>query len=111
MSETVLALKDVGLTLQGNAGPVEILKGISLNVTAGTSVGLVGPSGSGKSSLLMLMGGLERATSGKIAALGQDLTGMDEDQLRIALRGIFLGSGNGDLPGDRLRAVTQRTGR
>jgi putative ABC transport system ATP-binding protein len=35
MSNTVLALKDVGLTLQGNAGPVEILKGISLNVTQG----------------------------------------------------------------------------
>ena len=87
MSNTVLALKDVGLTLQGNAGPVEILKGISLNVTQGESLGLVGPSGSGKSSLLMLMGGLERATSGQIAALGQDLTGMDEDQLARFRRG------------------------
>ena len=80
-------MKDVGLTLQGNAGPVEILKGISLNVTQGESLGLVGPSGSGKSSLLMLMGGLERATSGQIAALGQDLTGMDEDQLARFRRG------------------------
>jgi putative ABC transport system ATP-binding protein len=66
---------------------VEILKGISLNVTQGESLGLVGPSGSGKSSLLMLMGGLERATSGQIAALGQDLTGMDEDQLARFRRG------------------------
>ncbi len=87
MSNTVLALKDVGLTLQGNAGLVEILKGISLNVTQGESVGLVGPSGSGKSSLLMLMGGLERATAGQITALDQDLTGMNEDQLARFRRG------------------------
>ena len=60
---TVLTLRDARLTLAGNAGPVDILKGISLEVHAGETVGLVGPSGSGKSSLLMLMGGLERAIS------------------------------------------------
>ena len=92
MSETVLArevlaLENVGLTLQGNAGPVEILKGISLKVTQGETVGLVGPSGSGKSSLLMLMGGLERATRGQVLALGSDLTGMDEDALARFRRG------------------------
>lgn len=65
----------------GNAGLVEILHGISLDIEQGESVGLIGPSGSGKSSLLMLMGGLERATSGRISALGQDLTAMDEDAL------------------------------
>jgi len=65
----------------GNAGLVEILHGISLDIEQGESVGLIGPSGSGKSSLLMLMGGLERATSGRISALGQDLTSMDEDAL------------------------------
>lgn len=87
MSNTVLALSDVGLTLQGNAGPVEILKGISLNVKQGESVGLVGPSGSGKSSLLMLMGGLERASAGQITVLGQDLTAMEEDGLARFRRG------------------------
>jgi putative ABC transport system ATP-binding protein len=87
MAETVLALKDVGLTLAGNAGPVEILKSISLNVTQGETVGLVGPSGSGKSSLLMLMGGLEQATMGRVEAMGQDLTGMNEDALARFRRG------------------------
>ncbi|QCP88143.1 ATP-binding cassette domain-containing protein [Cereibacter sphaeroides] len=87
MSETILALRDARLTLAGNAGPVEILKGISLDVRRGETLGLVGPSGSGKSSLLMLMGGLERATDGTVTALGQDLTAMDEDQLARFRRG------------------------
>lgn len=77
----VLGLEGARLTLAGNAGPVEILKGITLSVARGESLGLVGPSGSGKSSLLMLMGGLERATSGRVSALGQDLTAMGEDAL------------------------------
>ncbi len=83
----VLSLNGVGLTLAGNAGPVEILRDISLTVTEGETVGLVGPSGSGKSSLLMLMGGLERASSGQVLALGQDLSGMDEDGLARFRRG------------------------
>jgi len=87
MAEPVLRLEDVGLTLRGNAGPVEILKGISLTVTGAETVGLVGPSGSGKSSLLMLMGGLERATSGRVQVQGQDLGGMDEDRLARFRRG------------------------
>ncbi len=81
MPETVLSLDDVRLTLEGNAGPVNILTGISMNVTAGECLGLVGPSGSGKSSLLMLMGGLEQATGGRVSVLGQDLGAMNEDAL------------------------------
>ncbi len=80
-SDPVLSLTDAKLTLDGNAGRVEILRGISLDVSRGETLGLIGPSGSGKSSLLMLMGGLERATGGRIDALGQDLTAMDEDAL------------------------------
>ena len=81
MTDPVLSLADARLTLPGNAGPVEILRGITLSVQKGETVGLVGPSGSGKSSLLMLMGGLERATGGQVRALGQDLTALDEDAL------------------------------
>ncbi|ARC87630.1 ABC transporter ATP-binding protein [Rhodovulum sp. MB263] len=81
MADPILSLSDVTLTLAGNAGPVEILHGISLDVAPGETLGLVGPSGSGKSSLLMLMGGLERASAGRVTALGRDLTAMNEDQL------------------------------
>ena len=81
MTDPALSLIDARLTLRGNAGPVDILRGITLSVVAGESVGLVGPSGSGKSSLLMLMGGLEQATGGEVRALGHDLTRMDEDAL------------------------------
>ncbi|MEF3048707.1 ABC transporter ATP-binding protein [Pseudotabrizicola sp. L79] len=87
MDQTVLALQGARLTLAGNAGPVEILKGIDLEVKRGETLGLIGPSGSGKSSLLMLMGGLERATGGSVIALGQDMTAMDEDQLARFRRG------------------------
>jgi putative ABC transport system ATP-binding protein len=81
MTDTVLSLQEARLTLQGNAGPVDILRGITLSVARGESVGLIGPSGSGKSSLLMLMGGLERATGGQVTALGHDLTALNEDAL------------------------------
>ncbi|MCO6363657.1 ATP-binding cassette domain-containing protein [Paracoccus sp. 08] len=81
--------------MQGNAGPVPILRGLSLQVERGETVGLVGPSGSGKSSLLMLMGGLERATGGLVQAMGQDLTALDEDALarfRLSHMGVVFQS-------------------
>lgn len=87
MTDPVLTLTNVGLTLAGNAGAVTILKDISLEVAQGESLGMIGPSGSGKSSLLMLMGGLERVTSGRIVALGSDLSGLDEDGLAKFRRG------------------------
>lgn len=87
MTDIVLSLADARLTLAGNAGPVEILHSITLDILRGESVGLVGPSGSGKSSLLMLMGGLERASSGQVLALGRDLTALGEDDLARFRRG------------------------
>ncbi|WP_170332255.1 ABC transporter ATP-binding protein [Ruegeria arenilitoris] len=81
MTTSVLELQNAALSLDGNAGRVKILHDINLTVAQGETLGLVGPSGSGKSSLLMLMGGLEQATGGKVAALGHDLTSMGEDEL------------------------------
>ncbi len=81
MTTPVIRLDDTRLTLSGNAGTVDILRGISLIVQKGETLGLVGPSGSGKSSLLMVMGGLERATGGTVSVLGNDLTTMSEDAL------------------------------
>ena len=81
MRTPIISLQNVSLTLKGNAGNVNIIKNISLNIDQGESVGLIGPSGSGKSSLLMLAGGLERASSGEIEILGQVITEMSEDRL------------------------------
>ncbi len=81
MTTPVLTLQDAALSLDGNAGRVDILHDITLTVSKGETLGLIGPSGSGKSSLLMLMGGLEQATGGRVTALGQDLTKMSEDAL------------------------------
>ena len=81
MSDIAFDLKDVRLNLSSKAGPVEILRGVDLTVAQGASLGIVGPSGSGKSSLLMIMGGLERATGGSVVAAGADLTTLGEDAL------------------------------
>ena len=75
----LLVLEDVSLTLPSAAGPVEILKGLDLRVAAGQRIALVGPSGSGKSSLIALAAGLERPTGGCVRLFGQDLGALDED--------------------------------
>jgi putative ABC transport system ATP-binding protein len=77
----IIDLDSVTLTLAGPAGPVNVLRGVSLQVAAGESVGLKGPSGAGKSSLMMVIAGLERATSGRVRVAGRDLGALDEDAL------------------------------
>ncbi|MFO1070469.1 MAG: ABC transporter ATP-binding protein [Geminicoccaceae bacterium] len=82
----MIRISDVHLTLNSDAGPVQILKGIDLEVAAGEAVSVVGPSGSGKSSLLALVGGIERPTRGSIAIDGVDLAGLNEDGLAVFRR-------------------------
>lgn len=77
----VISLSDVRLTLSSRAGPVDILRGVDLEIASGQSVGIVGPSGSGKTTLLMAIAGLERISGGGISVAGQDLSRMDEDAL------------------------------
>ena len=80
-------LEDVRLTLPSIAGPVKILNGVTLTVPAGQALALLGPSGSGKSSLLMVAAGLESATSGRVTVAGEDITRMGEDALARFRRG------------------------
>jgi putative ABC transport system ATP-binding protein len=77
----LLRVRGLRLTVPAASGPVNILRGVDLDVSAGEAVGLVGPSGSGKTSLLMVLAGLERATSGSVLFEGAELTDLDEDAL------------------------------
>jgi putative ABC transport system ATP-binding protein len=83
----VIDARDVTLSLGENSARVDILRGISLSVSAGSSVALLGASGSGKSSLMAVLSGLERASGGSIHVAGADFSAMDEDDLARARRG------------------------
>ena len=82
-----LDLKDVTLTLPASSGPVDILRGVDFSCTSGESVAIVGPSGSGKSSLISVAAGLEQASSGTISLLGTPLQGKSENELARLRRG------------------------
>jgi putative ABC transport system ATP-binding protein len=75
----VLELIEVGLTLPSTAGPVNILDGASLAVAPGERVSIMGPSGSGKSSLIAIASGLEQPTRGEVRLFGENLAGLNED--------------------------------
>jgi putative ABC transport system ATP-binding protein len=78
---------NVTLTLGSSEAPVHILRGVDLDVPYGKSVALLGPSGSGKSSLMAVLAGLERASGGTVQVDGLDFTKLDEDGLARARRG------------------------
>jgi len=86
-ADMVISARAVTLTLGAAAAPTEILRSIDLDVPRGASVALLGPSGSGKSSLMAILSGLERATSGKVEVAGLDFGALDEDALARARRG------------------------
>jgi len=91
--QDIINLSGVSLTLESGAGPVNILRDINFTVTPGQTVGIVGPSGSGKSSLMSLMTGLEQATTGDVIIDGLSFTGADEDALakhRLSRVGIVM---------------------
>ena len=90
MSEPIIDLRDVHLSLSSRAGPVDILRGVNLQVGRGETLAIVGPSGSGKTSLLMVLAGLEQATRGSVNVAGHALAGLNEDALAL-VRGANIG--------------------
>jgi len=90
VTEPVIQLKDVSLTLGQGASSVHVLKGVSLDVEQGEATGIVGPSGSGKSTLLMVLAGLESVDAGTVRIAGELLNGKSEDQI-AAFRGRNIG--------------------
>ncbi len=82
-----ISARNLTLTLGDGDAAVEILRGIDLDVADGEVLALLGPSGSGKSSLMAVLSGLERATSGSLMVAGENFSVMDEDGLARARRG------------------------
>lgn len=87
IASPAIKLQSVQLSLSSGAGRVDILRGIDLTVADGETVAILGPSGSGKSSLMAVMAGLERASSGSVQVAGEDFSALGEDGLARARRG------------------------
>ena len=81
MSEPMVDIVDLHLSLVGGAGPVNILRGVNLSIAGNETISIVGPSGAGKTTLLMALSGLEKPTSGSVRVAGTDLTLISEDDL------------------------------
>ena len=82
-----MAAHNISLTLGRPPARVDVLRGINLVVEASESVALLGPSGSGKSSLMAVLAGLERPSGGSVQVDGLDFATLDEDALAVARRG------------------------
>ena len=90
LTDPIVRLSDVHLDMASDAGTVNILRGVTLDIAVGEIAAVVGPSGAGKSSLMMVAGGLERATSGRVEVAGRDLGPLDDDA-RARLRRDHIG--------------------
>ena len=86
-SHMVIEARDVTLRLGSGDAAVDVLCGVSVDVPAGQRLAILGPSGSGKSSAMAVLSGMERATSGSVRVAGANFTTMDEDGLARARRG------------------------
>ena len=86
-SNIVIGARNVTLSLGSGNARTDVLKGIDLDVARGESVAILGPSGSGKSSLMAVLSGLERASAGQVRVAGTDFGELDEDALARARRG------------------------
>jgi putative ABC transport system ATP-binding protein len=86
-ADSMISARKINLTLGAEAAPTEILRDVDLDVPRGQAVAILGPSGSGKSSLMSILAGLERPTSGSVVVAGVDYSALDEDALARARRG------------------------
>ena len=87
MTDMMIHARNVTLTLGSGEGAIEILRGIDLDVARGERLAILGASGSGKSSLMAVLSGLERASGGEVTIVGEDFMALDEDRLARARRG------------------------
>jgi len=85
VEDTHIAIRARNVTL--SLGSTQILKGIDLDIARGESLAILGASGSGKSSLMAVLSGLERASGGMVSVAGVDFGALDEDALARARRG------------------------
>jgi putative ABC transport system ATP-binding protein len=86
-ADIVIAARDVTLSFGEGEARTDVLRGVDLDIVRGDSVAILGPSGSGKSSLMAVVSGLERASGGSVRVAGIDLAELDEDALARARRG------------------------
>ncbi len=81
MQPPLIAVRQLTMGYALGARRVEVLRGVDLQIAAGTRVAIAGPSGSGKTSLLLLLAGLERPSAGQVVVDGVDLGALDADAL------------------------------
>ena len=85
--DIAISARNVTLSLGTGEARTDVLKGIDLDIQNGETIAILGPSGSGKSSLMAILSGLERVTGGEVHVAGTDFGSLDEDDLARARRG------------------------